>query len=140
MLSKTSWKRPSHRRSNKRAEMAIFNFRTRSPERDEATDARRFDRLARLLNELTDEISVERSGLERRYRSATTDAAFLVEAIENDGAPERSKDRVEELTASILNCERRLEFLARQAAVLNKLRGTLTDLARKPPPGPAPKR
>ena len=83
---------------------------------------------------------MERSGLERRYGSATTDAAFLVEAIENDGAPERSGDRVEELTASILNCERRLEFLARQAAVLNKLRGTLTDLARKPPPGPAPKR
>ena len=120
--------------------MAIFNFRTRNAERDAATDARRFDRMARLLNELTDEISVERSGLERRYRSATTDAAFLVEAIENDGAPERSKDRVEELTASILNCERRLDFLARQAAVLNELRGTLTNLARKTPPEPAPKR
>ncbi|MEP9386339.1 hypothetical protein [Mesorhizobium sp. KR9-304] len=111
--------------------MAIFNFRIRNPERDEATDARRFDRLARLLNELTDEISVEKSGLERRYRSATTDAAFLVEAIENDGVSDRSNDRVEDLTASIINCERRLEFLSRQASVLNEFRGTLTELARK---------
>jgi hypothetical protein len=109
--------------------MAIFNFRTRSPERDEATDARRFDRLARLLNELTDEISVEKSGLERRYRAATTDAAFLVEAIENDSVSGRSQDRVEELTSSILNCERRLDLLSRQASVLNEFRKTLSSLA-----------
>jgi hypothetical protein len=112
--------------------MPVFNFRTRSPERDDATDSRRFDRLARLLNELTDEISVERSGLERRYRSATTDAAFLVEAIENDGASARSNDRVEDLTSSIMNCERRLESLSRQASVLNEFRRFLSDLAKKP--------
>ena len=111
--------------------MAIFNFRTRSSERDDGTDVGRFDRLARLINELTDEISLEKSGLERRYRSATTDAAFLVEAIENDGAPERSKYRVEELTSSIINCERRLDFLSRQASVLNDFRKTLSDLATK---------
>lgn len=116
--------------------MAIFGFRTRNPERDDATDQRRFDRLARLLNEISDEISMERSGLERRYRSATTDAAFLVEAIENDGASERSTNRVEELTASILNCERRLDFLSRQAAVLNEFRKTLSQLARKTPSDP----
>jgi hypothetical protein len=115
--------------------MAIFNFRTRSPERDEATDARRFDRLARLLNELTDEISVEKSGLERRYRAATTDAAFLVEAIENDSVSGCSQDRVEELTSSILNCERRLDLLSRQASVLNEFRKTLSSLAKKAPSG-----
>jgi hypothetical protein len=108
--------------------MALFNFRTRSPERDDATDARRFDRLARLLDELADEISAERSGLERRYRSATTDAAFLVEAIENDAASDRSKGRVDDLTDSILRCERRLDALARQASVLDELRRTLADL------------
>lgn len=113
--------------------MALLSFRTRAPERDNATDARRFDRLARLLNELTDEISVEKAGLERRYRSATTDAAFLVDAMENDNAPDRSKNRVDELTASILNCERRLDLLSHQAAVLNDFRRTLTELARKTP-------
>ncbi|MDQ2633462.1 MAG: hypothetical protein M3Y78_06960 [Pseudomonadota bacterium] len=115
--------------------MAIFGFRTRSPERDVATDARRFDRLARLLDELTDEISVERSGLERRYRAVTTDAAFLVEAVENDGISGRSQDRVEELTASILECERRLDLLSRQASVLDEFRKTASDLVGKPRPG-----
>jgi len=113
--------------------MALFGFRTRSPERDSATDARRFDRLARLLNELTDEITTERSGLERRYRSATTDAAFLVEAMENDGASTGSEDRVEALTASIMHCERRLERLSRQAAVFNEFRRVLSELARETP-------
>ncbi len=109
--------------------MSIFGFRTRSSERDDATDARRFDRLARVLNELTDEISVEKSGLERRYASATADAAFLVEAMENDSVSTRSKTRVDQLTASILSCERRLELLAHQVSVLNGLRRSLTDLA-----------
>jgi hypothetical protein len=113
--------------------MALFGFRTRSPERDSATDARRFDRLARLLNELTDEITTERSGLERRYRSSTTDAAFLVEAIENDSASERVDGRVEALTASIMHCERRLELLARQASVLNEFRRVLTGMANQMP-------
>lgn len=116
--------------------MAIFGFRTRNPERDDATDARRFDRLARLLDEISNEISVERSGLERRYRSATTDAAFLVEAMENDGAADRSNDRVEELTASIINCERRLDVLSRQASILDEFRATLSQLARKAPSDP----
>lgn len=112
--------------------MPIFGFRTRSPKRDDATDAGRLDRLARLLDELTEEISVERSGLERRYRSVTADAAFLVEAIDNDDARGRSNDRVEDLTASIMSCERRLKSLAYQASVLAELRRLLTNLAKKP--------
>ena len=113
--------------------MPLLNFRTRSPERDDATDARRFDRLARLLDELTGEISAERSGLERRYKAATADAAFLVEAVENEDAPERSKDRVDDLTASILNCERRLALLSHQASVLDEFRNTLAELVKKFP-------
>lgn len=116
--------------------MAIFGFRIRNPGRDDATDARRFDRLARLLDEISGEISVERSGLERRYRSATTDAAFLVEAMENDGAADRSDNRVEELTASIINCERRLDVLSRQASILGEFRKTLSQLAGKAPSDP----
>ena len=41
------------------------------------------------------------------------------------------KYRVEELTSSIINCERRLDFLSRQASVLNDFRKTLSDLATK---------
>lgn len=121
--------RPSF--SDKPGDMSIFNLRFRSRERDDATDARRFGRLTRLLNELTDEIYVERCGLERQYKSETADAAFLLEAIENDGMPVRSNDRVRALTNSIINCERRLDFLKRKAAVLCDFRKALSDLAKQ---------
>ncbi|MCX7303937.1 MAG: hypothetical protein NTV73_06325 [Hyphomicrobiales bacterium] len=107
--------------------MSIFGFRTRSAERDAATDAGRFDRLSRLLGELTQEISIEKAGLENRYRSAAADAAFLVDAIENDGVSDRSRDRVEELTAAILRCEKRLDLLSRQVSVLSGFRQGLAD-------------
>lgn len=115
--------------------MSIFGFRTRSAERDEATDAGRLERLARLLDELTNEISVEKAGLENRYRSATTDAAFLVDAIENDGVSDRSRDRVDDLTAAILSCEKRLTILARQVVLLDDFRKELASLATPPQAG-----
>lgn len=110
--------------------MTRLNFRTRSPQRDDATDAGRFDRLARLLTELSGEVAAEKSGLERRYQEATTNAAFLVEAIENDGSTARSQGRADDLTSVILNCERRLETLSRQAAALDEFRRTLGELVK----------
>ncbi len=110
--------------------MSIFGFRTRSAERDQLTDAQRFDRLEKLLGQLAAEISAEKSGLERRYRSTTTDAAFLVEAIENDSVSSRSEERVDDLTSSILACERRLEVLSRQASFIEELKGSLPGFQR----------
>jgi hypothetical protein len=107
--------------------MALLRFRTRSPERDAATDARRLDRLSRLLSELADEIAAEKSGLENRYRSATTDAAFLVEAVENDSATDLPNGRVDALTDVIVSCERRLDVLAHQAALINEVGRALTE-------------
>ncbi len=111
--------------------MSLFGFRTRSAERDDATDRGRYDRLTRLLDELTDEISVEQSGLERRYASVSADAAFLDEAIENEEASGRSKNREAQLTSSILACERRLGILSRQTSVIEELRRTLAELMQK---------
>jgi hypothetical protein len=112
--------------------MSIFGFRTRSAERDDATDAGRLERLARLLDELTNDISVEKAGLENRYRAATEDAAFLVDAIENDGVSDRSRDRVDDLTAAILSCEKRLAVLARQVTLLDDFRNELASLDTPP--------
>jgi hypothetical protein len=112
--------------------MSIFGFRTRSAERDDATDAGRLERLASLLDELTNEISVEKAGLENRYRSATEDAAFLVDAIENDSVSNRSRDRVDDLTAAILSCEKRLAVLARQVALLDDFRKELASIDAPP--------
>ncbi|MBL8579187.1 MAG: hypothetical protein JNK47_18360 [Mesorhizobium sp.] len=111
--------------------MSLFSFRTRSAERDDATDQRRFDRLERLLDELADEIAVEKSGLERRYASVSADAAFLDEAIENEDVSRRSKGREAELTSSILACERRLGVLSRQTSVIVELRQNLIELTKK---------
>lgn len=113
--------------------MPIFGFRTRSGERDQATDTQRLDRLRRLLGELAAEISAERSGLEKRYSSTTADAAFLAEAIENNSASGRSQGRMDDLTSSILACERRLEVLSRQALLVDELTGALPGFARSEP-------
>jgi len=113
--------------------MSLFGFRTRSAERDDATDQRRYDRLTRLLDELAEEIAVEKSGLERRYASVSADAAFLDEAIENEEASSRSKGREAELTSSILACERRLGILSSQTSVIEELRRTLAELMKKIP-------
>lgn len=92
--------------------MAFFGFRVRNPGRDADTDKRRMDRLLRIANEIIDEISNERHGLERRYRTASTDAGFAVEALGDEATG--TKARVEELSATIMSCERRIAQLVHQ--------------------------
>src|SRR5713226_2008115 len=103
----------------------IFCFRFRDPARDRQTDLSRFDRLARLLDQIAAEIESEKTGLENRYRSKATNAAFLVEAMENGSASASRLSEVSELTRSILNCERRIAALARQNSLMKELRHSL---------------
>jgi hypothetical protein len=105
---------------------SMFGFKSRGPARDRETDTLRHDRLAKLLDQVAAEIAAEREGLEARYNAASTNAAFLVEATENDAAPAHASARVNELTASILNCERRISVLARQLALMKQFRELLT--------------
>ena len=100
--------------------VSMFSFRSRGPSRDRETDTLRLDQVAA-------EIAAERKGLEDRYNAASTNAAFLIEATENDAAPVRASARVNELTASILNCERRIAVLARQLTLMKQFRELLTD-------------
>ncbi|CAN7283637.1 hypothetical protein [Mesorhizobium sp. LjNodule214] len=104
---------------------SIFGFRSRDPSRDRQTDLQRFDRLARLLDQIATEIEAEKTGLENRYRSKATNAAFLVEAMENGSASTSKVSEVSELTTSILNCERRIAALARQNSLMKELRHSL---------------
>ncbi|RWM21218.1 MAG: hypothetical protein E5X53_06805 [Mesorhizobium sp.] len=104
---------------------SIFGFRSRDPARDRQTDISRLDRLAKLLDQIAAEVEAEKNGLENRYRTKTTNAAFLVEAMEN-GAPSSSRSsEVSELTKSILNYERRIAALARQNELMKDLRHSL---------------
>ena len=85
----------------------------------------RFDRLAKLLDQITAEIAAEKTGLENRYRSKSTNAAFLVESMENGSASASRMSEVGELTKSILNCEQRIAELVRQTSRMKELRHSL---------------
>ncbi|RWP06139.1 hypothetical protein [Mesorhizobium sp.] len=104
---------------------SIFGFRSRDPARDRQTDISRLDRLAKLLDQIAAEIEAEKNGLENRYRTKATSAAFLVEAMENGAASSSRSSEVGELTKSILNYERRIAALARQNELMKGLRHSL---------------
>jgi hypothetical protein len=104
---------------------SIFGFRSRDPARDKQTDLARFDRLAKLLDQITAEIAAEKTGLENRYRSKSTNAAFLVESMENGSTSASKASEVGELTKSILNCEQRIAELVRQTSRMKELRHSL---------------
>ena len=104
---------------------SIFGFRSRDPARDRQADVSRLDRLAKLFEQIAAEIEAERVGLENRYRTTSTNAAFLVEAMENGSASDRRSSEVSALTESILNCERRIAALSRQDSMMKELRHSL---------------
>ena len=104
---------------------SIFGFRSRDPARDRQADIARLDRLAKLFEQIAAEIEAEKTGLESRYRKTATNAAFLVEAMENGSASDRRSSEVSALTESILNCERRIAALARQNGMMRELRHSL---------------
>jgi hypothetical protein len=104
---------------------SIFGFRSRDPARDRQADVSRLDRLAKLFEQISAEIEAERVGLENRYRTTATNAAFLVEAMENGSASDRRSSEVSALTTSILNCERRIAALSRQDGMMKELRHSL---------------
>ncbi|TPI11838.1 hypothetical protein FJW06_19420 [Mesorhizobium sp. B4-1-3] len=104
---------------------SIFGFRSRDPARDRQTDLQRFDRLAKLFDQIAAEIEAEKTGLENRYKSTAANAAFLVEAMENGSASASKESDVSAMTNSILNCERRIAELARQKGLMKELRHSL---------------
>jgi hypothetical protein len=104
---------------------SIFGFRSRDPARDRQADVSRLDRLAKLFEQIAAEIEAERAGLEKRYGTTATNAAFLVEAMENGSASDRRSSEVSALTTSILNCERRIAALSRQDGMMKELRHSL---------------
>jgi hypothetical protein len=104
---------------------SIFGFRSRDPARDRQTDLQRLDRLAKLFDQISAEIEAEKTGLENRYRSTATNAAFLVEAMENGSASMDKSSDVSAMTGAILNYERRIAELTRQKGLMKELRHSL---------------
>jgi N-acyl-D-aspartate/D-glutamate deacylase len=98
--------------------MALFSFRTRSPERDRETDALRFQRLGQLMRHLRTEMQNERDGLQSRYENVAASAAFSQEALENGRGGADMSSRIDELTGSMLRYSRRIASLDSQIAFI----------------------
>lgn len=101
---------------------SILAFRTRTPDRDQGTDRVRFEQLARSLDQLASEIEAERTGIRSRYEAVSANAAFLVEAMDNDAVSSRRAAEMDQLTEALKNCLRRIEELGRQTEFVSGLR------------------
>lgn len=103
------------------------SFRTRSAGRDSDTDRTRHERLVRLVDDIVQEITRERSGLEARYQEACTSAGFALD----DGDPQNAarQARVDELSTTVMACERRLATLTRHLGSLAAAKAEIDALA-----------
>lgn len=108
---------------------SILAFRTRTPDRDWETDRVRFEQLARSLDQLASEIEAEKTGIRSRYEAVSANAAFLVEAIDNDAVSSRRAAEMDQLTEALKNCLRRIEVLGRQTEFVAGLRHSVDMFA-----------
>jgi hypothetical protein len=97
-------------------------FLTRNPDRDRRNDLLRFSRLQQVLGEIDRELLAERDGFEKRYRSASVDAAFSQERLEDSGEGEALSARVDHLTGTLIDFTQRMADLDRQIAYIETLR------------------
>lgn len=97
--------------------LSILSFRMRSPLRDAETDRSRSDRLSSSVDAIAAEVISEQRGLEERYREACISAGFAADASGSSESADR-QDRLADLAATILACERRLSTLARHLELL----------------------
>jgi len=107
--------------------MALFRFRTRNPSRDRQTDLSRFASIRQMLDDTRAEIERERDGFQRRYDEVSMNAAFSLEAIENEGENEKISAKVDDFTQSLKSFTQRIAFLERQIAFLKGIDETVAD-------------
>lgn len=101
---------------------SVFGFKTRSADRDRQTDTMRFQRIRDLIAEVSGEMDREKTGFEKRYGTVAADAAFLVEAMDNEAALAGDNERIASLTESLRACERRIAFLNKQMLFMEECR------------------
>ncbi len=107
--------------------LSILSFRMRSPLRDAETDRSRSERLIRFINEIAAEVTAERSGLAVRYREACISAGFASDAAGTTVSVER-EERLAELSATIIACERRLTTLGHHLQLLAEAKADIGQM------------
>lgn len=103
--------------------MALFRFRTRSPDRDRETDDSRGRRLRQFMGDLRSEIQREHDGLKERYEKITADAAFSQQALEDNRAASGTSSKIDALTESMIGYTKRLGLLEQQISFMNQMLG-----------------
>jgi hypothetical protein len=93
----------------------------RSRQRDRETDTGRLTRLDGLLEAMRAEIERERNGLQARYESVSTRAAFSQQALENEPVFPLPPV-IDELTETMIRYSARLAALEKQIDFVNGLR------------------
>jgi hypothetical protein len=101
--------------------MALFRFRTRSPDRDREMDEARSQRLRQFLDALRSEIQREREGLKARYEKITADAAFSQQALEDNRAATDVSSKIDQMTEAMVGYTKRIALLEQQISLMNKM-------------------
>ena len=101
--------------------MALFAFIGRNDDRDRQADIKRLRRLSDVLSDLIAQIDGEQAGLAARYQNVADNAAFSLEALEND-CGKVTFGKVTELTNSMVRCNARLAFLHQEMKFIDSLR------------------
>ncbi|RCS25650.1 hypothetical protein DUT91_02400 [Phyllobacterium salinisoli] len=111
--------------------MALFRFRTRSPDRDLRTDISRFAGIRQAVDEVCAAIERERGGFQRRYDEVAMNAAFSLENMENEGETEKLSARIDDFTQTMESFTQRIAFLEKQLVFLKGVDETVADFADK---------
>jgi hypothetical protein len=115
--------------------MAVFGlrFRSRSPERDRATDAARIADIERAIEQAIASAEAEKMGLEGRMQAARADAAFLYESAEDTESRSSLAEReVAKAEQRLLSAEARLRALGDHISNLKRLQHSLLEIFKTP--------
>lgn len=110
--------------------MSLLSFKIRNPNRDKETDEARLRMIASTLDDILKQIERESSGLQARYNRVAADAAFSLQAMENDRG-EKMGSKVDELTRSLARSRFRLKELEEQLTFFRRLQQQVYDYTGK---------
>lgn len=111
-------------------------FKVRSPERDARTDRERVSNLAKVLEQISEEVTRERTKLTERLQAATDQAASLVgtddlEYLDRDEASEKA---LQDSEFQMRRANARLAQLRAFSAKLEAIAASVDELGAEIPP------
>lgn len=103
----------------------MARFLIRSPIRDRWKDFLRMQKLIVSLDAMTGELIKEKTGLRKRYETASADAAFSLDALDGGSAAKDLPERVDGLSDALVRYSKRINELDAQIAFVDELHRTV---------------